>query len=440
MSRSSEQVGEGGVSNRCTSGEASPAAPVAYLTTSYPSVSHSFIRREILGLEALGVPVLRLAIRQSEHIVDPADQAENEKTLHFLQLPRQKLTAHVLRGLARVRLRLIAGLAASWKLHRASERGVLRHLAYLLEALVLVDVCARAGASHVHVHFGTNAAAVALLARLMGGPSYSMTIHGPDELDAPIGLSLGWKMRCAAFTVAISTYCASQLMRWVPYDEWAKIHVVRCSVEPHWFDGGSPVADDASDLVCVGRLSAQKGQMLLLDAFAAAREQGLQGRLVLVGDGELRGALETRIQALGLSDQVLITGWADAAAVRAWLERARLFVLPSFAEGLPVVIMEALAMQRPVLTTSIAGIPELMEDGVTGWLVPAGDRRRLRDALVAAWETPPEMLGKMGRQGSQRVLLHHSQAALCGEMHRLLCEYGGVSSVHAREITCSHSC
>ena len=412
---------------------------MAYLTTSYPSVSHSFIRREILGLEARGVSVLRLAIRRSDHVVDPADLAENEKTLHFLNMRRVRLAGHILRGFMRVHVRLFRGLAESWKLHRASERGLLRHLAYLLEALVLVDICARAGARHVHVHFGTNAAAVALLARLMGGPSYSMTIHGPDELDAPIGLSLGRKMRCAAFTVAISSFCASQLMRWVPYSEWHKIHVVRCSVEPHWFDNESPVADEARDLVCVGRLSAQKGQMLLLDAFAEAWDKGLRARLVLVGDGELRQALEERVQVLNLSEQVLITGWADAATVRGWLERARFFVLPSFAEGLPVVIMEALASQRPVLTTNIAGIPELMESGVTGWMVPAGDSQRLSAALLAAWATPVTELRKMGLRGRERVARLHSMAALSTETHRLLRQYGVVSSSSIGDASCSPS-
>lgn len=383
---------------------------LAYLTTQYPSVSHTFIRREIQALEAMGYSVLRLAIRPGSAVVDPADQAEAEKTFQCLAQPLPLLLLEACRALLPHPIATARAKRVLFSMWRKSDRGLLRHMAYLVEAGVLWRRLRKERIDHVHVHFGTNAAAVARLIRRLGGPPYSMTIHGPDELDAPIGLSLGAKMKDAAFTVAISHYGASQLRRWVPYEEWAKIHVVHCTVGEEWFEAARPIPEDADSLVCVGRLSAQKGQLLLVEAFAEALESGAHGRLVLVGDGEMRGVVEQRITALGLDERVTITGWQDSEAVRTHLLRARALVLGSFAEGLPVVLMEAMALQRPVIATAITGIPELVRHGQDGWLVIAGDTAQLAGAIREALEAPVERLNTMGRAAAERVRQRHTTA------------------------------
>jgi glycosyltransferase involved in cell wall biosynthesis len=383
---------------------------LAYLTPIYPSLSQTFIRREIAGLEARGHSVHRFSIKPCGDTVDPADKAEAGKTFHLLAQSGPKLVLRALVVLAGRPVAAFGALSMAFRMHRASERGLLRHLAYLVEAAVLLHHMREAAVEHCHVHFGTNAAAVARLIRRLGGPPYSMTIHGPDELDAPIGFSLGAKMEDAAFTVAITDYCGAQLRRWVDLSEWSKIKRVQCTVGDEWFDAACPISADAATLVCVGRLTAQKGQLLLLDAMAALARDGVQGRLVLVGDGEMRDVVETRIRDLNLGERVILAGWQDESQVREHLRNARALVLASFAEGLPVVIMEALAMARPVVATTITGIPELVRDGENGWLVTAGNVDELAAAMREALEAPLDRLNAKGQAGAVRARERHSTA------------------------------
>lgn len=381
---------------------------LAYLTTAYPSVSHTFIRREILGLERLGYVIQRFAIRPGTASRDSQDIIEEGRTTHLLGLPRLTLALHAMRGLWLGRGWLLRAARMAFRLSGASERGLLRHFAYFIEALALRSIFYSRGIRHVHVHFGTNASAVALLIKMLGGPGFSMTVHGPDEFDAAIGLSLSVKINAARFTVAISNYCASQLRRWARFEDWDRIHVVRCTVGEEWFHAARPLHASASGFVAVGRLSGQKGHMLLIDAFAEAVSRGLRGNLTLIGDGELRGPLEDRIHALNLRDRISITGWATGEEVQAALLASRALVLPSFAEGLPMVLMEAMALQRPVITTLITGIPELVRDRLDGWLVIAGDRGQLVDALLKASQATVDELREMGKNGQARASALHS--------------------------------
>lgn len=382
---------------------------VAYLTNVYPAVSHTFIRRELMEIERQLGNVERFSIRKASHaIVDPDDQAEQNKTFCVLSQPPERwLRALLRRGLGRP-LPALKGLAKSLRLARQAQRGWARPAAYFLEALLLVDELSERGIQHLHVHFGTNPATVAQIARAMGGPSYSFTVHGPDEFDAPLGLALGHKLEDASFVVAISDYCSAQLRRWARRDHWDKIQVVRCGVGEEFFEQARPIDAGSRTLVCVGRLAPQKGQQLLLDAFADVLSRGIDARLVLVGDGELREQLEQRIIARGLSEHVRITGFRTAAQVREELLAARALVLPSFAEGLPVVIMEAFALGRPVLSTYVAGIPELVKDGENGWLVPAGSREALTRAMSKALEASVPELEAMAARGRDAVRRYHS--------------------------------
>jgi glycosyltransferase involved in cell wall biosynthesis len=356
------------------------------------------------ALERAGAQVRRIAMRRSAMpLVDPQDKAEEQATHYVLDAGALRLAL----AMVRVALAHPAGFAralrCAWRIGRRSRQGAVRHVIYLAEACIVLRLCR--GVDHVHAHFGTNATAVALLARLLGGPAYSFTVHGPEEFDDPAGLSMDVKIAHAAFVIAISQFGRSQLFRWAEFAHWPKIHVVHCGIEPGAFGEPAPFPVGAPRLVSIGRFAEQKGQIILIEALAACTNRDI--RLVLVGDGDMRPAMEQAIDRHGLQDRVTLTGWLDEDGVRRELGLAHALVLPSFAEGLPMVIMEAMAAARPVLTTMIAGAPELVQQGQTGWLVPAGDVRALAQAMDACVDTDHAALERMGHAGRVRVLARH---------------------------------
>jgi glycosyltransferase involved in cell wall biosynthesis len=390
---------------------------VAYLVNQYPHVSHSFIRREIAALEALGLAVERFSVRPSPaDLVDPADVAERQRTQIILGAGAAGLLGALLTTAISRPLRWLRALRATLRLGRRSERGVLRHLIYLAEACVLRRRLHACGAGHLHAHFGTNSATVALLTRLLGGPPYSFTAHGPEEFDRPEMLSLGEKIENCAFVVGVSSFGRSQLYRWCAHDHWPKVQTVRCGVDAAFLGNGPQPIADSNRLVCVGRLAEQKGQLLLLEALGQLAKAGVAFEMVLAGDGPMRSVIEKQRERLGLEGRVRITGWLSNDAVRQEIVAARALVLPSFAEGLPVVLMEALALGRPVVTTYIAGIPELVENGVNGWLIPAGSVEALAEALRQVLQTPVERLTQMGKDGAVRVAAMHDARTEAGKL------------------------
>jgi colanic acid/amylovoran biosynthesis glycosyltransferase len=377
---------------------------VGYVMNTYPVTSATFIRREIGALEAQGVEVTRFAIRPwGERLVDPADQAEAQR-VRYLLVGAPRLMFMALREKLRNPRGMWRAGRAAWQLARAAGPGSLvRHVAYLLEAVHLKQ--AAAGLDHLHAHFSTNTAAVALLCARLGGPGYSFTAHGPDEFDDPAASSLALKVQEARFVVAITDFARTRLALAAGMAQWNKLHVVRCGVDLTALPPAPP-PDAAAPFVCVGRLCTQKAQEVLIAAMADLHRTHPAARLVLLGDGDARPRIEAAIAAHGLQDAVTLHGWADNATVARKLAEARALVLPSFAEGLPIVIMEAFARARPVVSTYIAGIPELV-DPQCGWLVPAGNRMALADALRAAMDASPAELSRMGDKGRMRVEAQH---------------------------------
>lgn len=400
-----------------TGGNSGVFVKLAYLVNTYPRASHSFIRREIAALERRGHEVLRLAMRSDRGgLKDPADIAEDQRTQHLLEMGAVRLIGPALGWVLRHPVGALRALRLALRCGGRAEGGArLRHVIYWLEAAEVARRCKLAGVVHLHAHFGTNSATVAMLAAEMGGPRWSFTVHGPEEFDAPMALSLGEKITRAGFVVAISSFGRSQLCRWVDTGHWDKIAVVHCGIAPERF---APVAlPQGPHLVAIGRFAPQKGFALLIEALAQV--PGV--RLSLVGDGELRSQIAAAVAAHGLQDRVDFLGWQDEAGVTRALADATALVLPSFAEGLPVVIMEAMAMGRPVIATAIAGVPELVTPE-TGWLVPAGDAGALAEAMATLAATPPARLAEMGTAARARVLDRHDidreaarLAALFGE-------------------------
>jgi len=393
---------------------------VAYFVNQYPMVSHTFIRREILTLEDLGASVLRVASRGwSDDLVDPADVTERAKTHYLLQAGAGRLVASALRAFASSPRHFLRAMRLAAGMARLSHRPLPVHLAYLAQACRLRELARDAGVSHVHAHFGSNSTEVAMLCAALGGPRYSFTVHGPEEFDMPVALHLKEKVEHAEFVAAISSFGRSQLYRWIGQAQWPKVKVVRCSVDESFHQAVDAPVPAGKRVVCVGRLCEQKGQMLLLAAAHEMVRRGHDIELVLAGDGPLRPELERLIADYGLASRVRLTGWVSGEQVRALLLEARALILPSFAEGLPVVLMEAMALARPVITTRIAGIPELVRDGQDGWLVPAGDCRALVEAWTALLEADPASLLAMGASARQRVLQRHSAAAAARKLIQL---------------------
>lgn len=383
--------------------------PIAYFINQYPKVSHSFIRREILALEKQGFDVLRIALRGWDaEVVDAEDKLERERTKYVLQSGVSGLIAPAIQTFIRSPVKFLSALKLAVSMGIHADRSWPYHLVYLAEACRMLPWVQDAGVRHIHAHFGTNSAEVVMLLKSLGGPGYSFTVHGPEEFDKPEFIKLRDKVSRAAFVVAISSFGRSQLYRWINYQDWEKVQVVHCGLESAFHDVAPQPVTAAPRLVCVGRLCEQKGQLLLVDAVSRLAAKGIACELVLAGDGEMRPEIEALIKQHALASTIRITGWISSDQVREEILASRALVLPSFAEGLPVVIMEAMALRRPVLTTYVAGIPELVHPGENGWLFPAGDVDELVKVLEDFLNTPTDVIEKMGQAAHERVLERHS--------------------------------
>lgn len=402
---------------------------IAYLVNQYPKVSHTFIRREIRALEEQGVEVVRYSVRRvSEPLADAADREEQERTRVVLDVGAQGLASAMATQSASRPAAFARASALAARIGYGSERGLAIHGAYLGEACVLAGWMEQDRVDHVHAHFGTNSATVAMLVDALGGPGYSFTVHGPEEFDKPQAISLGEKIERARFVCGISSFCRSQLYRWAPCAVWPKISVVRCGIEPSFLDSEDRGFPSGPELVSVGRLDAQKGQLLLVEALGALAREGQRFHLTLVGDGDMRPAVEQAIARHDIRDRVTITGWASGDVVREHILRARALVLPSFAEGLPVAIMEAFGLGRPVLSTYVAGIPELIEPGRSGWLIPAGSVEAIVAAVREVLATPPDRLARMGAEGRRAVLERHDVRITAAALRALFERHVGAKS------------
>jgi colanic acid/amylovoran biosynthesis glycosyltransferase len=393
---------------------------VAYFTNQYPAVSHTFIRREIRALESLDVTVIRYALWTSaDNLVHSEDQLELKQTRYVLKAGVLEILKSLLaslggRPLATMRMVLTA-MRMGWK----SDRGLLRHMAFAIEATVLARWSRQDKVEHLHAHFGTNSAAIAMLAGQLSGVPYSFTAHGSEEFEKAILLSIEEKLRRAAFAVCVSSFGRSQFMRWSSPNQWNKIALVHCGLDSKFFDADVVPPPSIPRLVCVGRLGEHKAQLILVEAVRRLRDDGVDCEVRLVGDGPMRPQVEAAIKQYGLAQQISVTGWVSGECVKAEMIAARAMVLPSFSENMPVVIMEAMALCRPVVSTYIAGIPELVMPGKTGWLVPSSDDIALAEALREVLSAPVEKLAAMGAAGRAHVAEHHDALKEAGKLKLL---------------------
>jgi len=383
---------------------------VAYIINQYPSISHTFIRREIQALERSGMTVRRFTIRRARAaLVDPVDIREASATSCLLEKKFDLLLSLVAAAVLHP-LRFAAALTSAVRLYWAGGAGLGKHLVYLAEAAGLAAICRRERIAHLHAHFGTNPAAVAMLCHRLGGPAWSFTVHGPEEFDRPLALGLPQKLRDCQFAVAISEFGRGQLLRWARAEDWQKIQIVHCGLDAALLEAAAVPFPTRRTFVCVARLCEQKGHQVLLAALDSLQHRFPDNLLTLVGDGPLRPMLEERVKALGLEGCVVFAGSCSGEQVRQHIQAARVMILPSFAEGLPVVLMEAFALGRPVIATAIAGVPELVNPGQNGWLVPAGSVEKLAEAMSEALTSSDDQLGRMAAHGSAAVRARHDAA------------------------------
>lgn len=400
--------------------------PVAYLTGEYPRATDTFIQREVAALRAHGLTVETCSIRRTgvEHHVGEEQRAEASRTFHVLEAtgkPLASLRAHL--AALRAPGRYLRALRLAWKTAPGGIKGHIYNLIYFAEAVVLADHMRRLGVVHLHNHIAKSSCTVAMLASAVSGIPYSFTLHGPDIFFEPYHWRLDEKIARAAFVACISHFCRSQAMIFSAPAHWDRLHIVHCGVDPALYD--TPRTACGKRLLFVGRLAAVKGVPVLFHALRDLGPDHPDLHLTLIGDGPERRALEDQARVMGLSGMVDFAGYKGQAEVAQALRETDFLVLPSFAEGLPVVLMEALAARVPVLTTRIAGVGELVEDGISGRLVAPGDPVALTAALRALLDATPEDRAAMGAAGRARVRAEFDSVTEAGKLAALIAASAG---------------
>ena len=387
---------------------------LTFLVSHYPATSLTFILNEVRSLRKQGLVIDTAAINAPDRALEKLTRAEREEQRNTFYV-KSSGAMHILSACLRTAVtrpgRSLRSVLMAFKLSSGSPRQLLYRLAYLAEAMVVVEHMRRRGSSHLHAHFGSEVATVALLAKEIAPITLSLTIHGSDEFyDAP-GFHLAEKIAAADFIFCVSHYTASQLMRLSAPEHWSKITVAALGVDVDRFMPANGIREgDQLNILTVARLNAAKGLHVLLHAFARlARMTSLPPlRLTLVGDGEEKASLEALARDLRIAEHVDFAGAKNQDEVLAYYRQADVFCLPSFAEGVPVVLMEAMAMEIPCIASRITGIPELIDDGVDGLLVTAADVDSLVDGLQRLLASP-DLRQRLGSAAREKVLARYNR-------------------------------
>jgi colanic acid/amylovoran biosynthesis glycosyltransferase len=411
---------------------------IAYLCSAYPAISHTFILREVEALRRLGVQITTFSIRPTpaDQQLSARDRAAAATTVAILPFRGRQLRAHLRLGMRAPRAYLRT-LRLALRLAPPGLRGRLWQLFYFAESVVLWNECRVRGIRHVHVHLANAAADIAMLAAAIGSEvepsqpwSWSFTMHGPTEFYDLRHFRLAEKVRSASFVVCISDFARSQLMGLTEPDAWDRLHVIHVGIPVEQFtrragrngsDRGRPGSNGSgrvATVLYIGRLVPEKGQAVLLEAVAELAARGIDVELALAGEGSMRPELERSAARLGIAERVAFLGAVGQEDLQELYEQAAVFCLPSFAEGVPVVLMEAMAMGVPVVTTRIAGIPELIENGHSGVLVAPGRADEIADSL-SHLIGDPELRQQLGDNGREAVIQGFDTEASAAQLQAL---------------------
>ena len=379
---------------------------LAYLIGHYPGFSVTFIQREIALLRSMGLQIETAAINPPVPPRDgftPAEQEEQRRTFYVKTRPLARIAADHIRTLLRAPAAYLRGLLFAIRLGRADLRELVYHLLYFAEAVVVGQWMRRASLSHVHVQFAVNTATVALIAAKMFPIRYSISVHGTSEFDGSERYRLREKIEGAEFLCCMSQFSRSQLMKVSDPGHWPKLHLTRLGVDPDVFAPRHQPSKGPINIVCVARLSREKGHGILIGAIASLIREGFSVHLHLAGDGPLRTAIEAEVRRVAIDHAVSFLGSLNQDQLKPLWALADICVLPSFMEGIPVVLMEAMSMEIPCVSTYVGGIPELIESGKNGLLVSPSDPGLLSQALRTLIRDT-ELRARMGAAGRQKVL------------------------------------
>ncbi len=383
---------------------------LVYLIGQFPAINHSYLLAEVRHLRRLGLEVSVISVSPADRPLEelsPEEREEAARAYYLKSVPAAQVAFASIAEFFRHPLRCLRGLAFTLGLAGGSPRRVAYHLAYFAEAILVGRRMRQYNVTHVHASFS---ATVALTTAHTFPVTMSFGVYGFGELHDPTSTHLAERIHGALFVRSISRHGRGQLMLACDRSEWSKLVYVPLGIDATEFAPGSPrTVSSPPRLLCVGRLAPEKGQALLLDALAALRAAGLPVQLRLVGDGPDRSWLQRRAAELDLASSVEFAGWVDQVRLLSLYAETDLFVLPSLAEGIPMVLMEAMAMQIPCVAPRITGIPELIEHGVDGMLYAVGDVEELTQAIRSLLESP-EKMANLGKQARLRVLRDYDMA------------------------------
>jgi glycosyltransferase involved in cell wall biosynthesis/O-antigen ligase len=410
-----------------------PRAPIAcaYVVARYPYVTHTFVQREVLALRDRGADIRTVTVRRTEPelVVSDTDRAEERSTFAILPVRIAGLVRSHLRAarfsLSAYRRTLVETLRDAPR----NPRALAWQLFYFGEAMVMWDYLRRGGLRHVHAHHANVAADLAMIATRFANRGegrdawrWTMTVHGPDDFTDAEGRKLALKAIRADAVIAISEYAAEQLRKITAPATPAPIEIVKCGIDVEAY---SPTEREPPSeqlrVLNVAQLAPRKGQRILLDAIRMLRRDGIAATLTIVGEGPEREDLEDSITTYGLDDAVVMKGAMSPTDVQALYERADVFCLPSYAEGVPIVLMEAMASGVPSIGTRVAGVPELIEDGVSGLLVEPGSPEQLAEALRRIHEDS-DLADRLAEAGRQAVIDGFTIGAAADRLERIFAE------------------
>jgi colanic acid/amylovoran biosynthesis glycosyltransferase len=389
---------------------APPVCSLAYLTSQYPMLSMIFVQREVLQLREMGFRVDVASINAPDRAPEKMTAEEASEAARAYHLKTHGLPgaiqAHAKTALTKF-TSYCRGLRLVMRLGGLDMNQLLLNFMYFSEGLMVGQWMQRMQQRHLHVHLGSQAATVGLYVKEVFGVGFSITVHGPDEFYDAKGQYLAEKVAAADFICCISFFARSQLMKLSPYAQWKKLVVSRLGVDPSVFAPRVRRApQDVFEVLCVGRLTSAKGQHLLIDAMEQLARQGRRVRLRLVGPGQDEASLREHAAQTGIADLVVLEGGVNQDHIHKLYEAADVFCIASFAEGIPIVLMEAMAMEIPCVTTHITGIPELIRNGIDGMLVAPSDVDGLSGAIARLMDDP-DLRERIGKNGRTRVLAQY---------------------------------
>jgi colanic acid/amylovoran biosynthesis glycosyltransferase len=383
---------------------------IAVLLSRFPSVTETFILREVDELERQGQPVrLVPMLKETPPVIHEAARPWTSRALYTKYVSPRIIAAN-LRTLLKRPLRYLSLFVRLILGTLTKPATLLRTIAIFPKSVFLAAELSREGIRHVHAHFATHPTTMALIVASLSDITFSFTVHAHDiQVDRSL---LRWKLRETKFVRSISAHNKHFLEELYPAETGGKIVVVHVGIEPEKYEDNArrftATASGTPKILCVAAHRPYKGLPVLIEACRILRDQGVSFRCDVLGTGPMTAELERMIDDRGVRDVIGLLGARPEHVVAEMMGESTLFVLPSIIaadgqmEGIPVALMEAMASGRAVVSTSISGIPELVDDGVSGLLVPPADPAALAAAMRTLLEDR-ERARAMGLRGQQKV-------------------------------------